>query len=220
MKSLALKPQRFKPCTICAILLFFSFFLWGCSQKNDSEQVHGFKCIMPDDVQLQTGDVVFRRGTGMASRVILKLDTASNYSHSGIVVNYNGKKMIAHAVADEPDFEGDVDRVKMDTPEVYFSDHYAQCGEVCRIQDDSIAHKAAEIAIRAYERKVLFDHQYDDTDTTEMYCAELVVYAYNRAGLDLVSAERHEVIVPKFYAKCIFPSDLLNSKYLKSIYKF
>ncbi len=205
---------------VCVFFLLISSLFLGCSHKSSSEKVSGFECIMPGDVKLQTGDVVFRRGTGMASRVILKLDTASIYSHSGIVVDYDGKKMIAHAVADEPDFEGDVDRVKIDPIEVYFSDHYAECAEVCRIEDDSIARKAADIAIQTYERKVLFDHEYDDTDTTKMYCAELVVYAYKRAGIELVSPERHEVSVNNFHAICIFPSDLLNSKYLKSIYKF
>ena len=204
-----------------SLLLLLTLFL-SCSQKSDSVQEgeDGFKCILPDDAHLQTGDVVFRRGTGMASKVILKLDTASIYSHSGIVVDYNGKKMVAHAVADEPDFEGDVDRVKIDPLEVYFSDHYAQCAEVFRTQDDSIARKAAEFAVQAFERKVLFDHQYDDSDTTKMYCAELVVYAYNRAGIDLVNPNRHEVSIQDFHANCIFPSDLLKSKYLKSIYKF
>lgn len=204
----------------CVLLLFFSILFFGCSKKSSSDQEIGFKCILPNDVQLRTGDVVFRRGTGMASKIILKLDTAGIYSHSGIVVNYKGKTMIAHAVSDEPDFEGDVDRVKIDPIEVYFSDHYAQCGEVCRMQDDSIACKAADFAIQAFERKVLFDHQYDDADTTKMYCAELVVSSYKKAGIELVSPERHEVSVQDFHAKCIFPSDLVNSKYLKSIYKF
>ena len=204
-------------------LLLLPLLLWSCggSTEESASPSNGFQCIMPQDVQLHSGDVVFRKGTGMASRVILKLDTAGIYSHSGIVVDSMGVKMIVHSVADEHDYEGDVDRVKMDTPEVYFSDFYAQIGEVCRFDDEAIAIKAAEIAMQAYKRRVLFDHDYDDSDTTKMYCSELVVYAYNRAGIDLVSPEtRHEIDLPVLQTRCIFPSDLCHSKYLKSIYKF
>ena len=87
--------------------------LWGCT---DTQPPH---CIMPDDCTLHTGDVVFRRGSGLTSRTVIALDEKGEYSHVGIVVDSAGVKMVVHAVPDEPDFEGDPDRVKMDTPEQF-----------------------------------------------------------------------------------------------------
>lgn len=53
---------------------------------------------MPDDCQLKTGDVVFRRGSGLTSHVVLAADVNGNYSHLGIVVDSAGIKMVVHAV--------------------------------------------------------------------------------------------------------------------------
>lgn len=188
--------------------------LWGCT---DTQPPH---CIMPDECTLHTGDVVFRRGSGLTSRTVIALDEKGEYSHVGIVVDSAGVKMVVHAVPDEPDFEGDPDRVKMDTPEQFFSSVYAQMGEVCRPADSLAAQKAAEAALEVYHRHVLFDHSYDDTDTTRMYCTELVMYAYHKAGVELVGAEKHYVDIPMLKVECRFPSDILASDYLQSIYKF
>ncbi len=175
------------------------------------------RCILPADCILQTGDVVFRRGSGVTSRTVIALDQKGEYSHVGIVVDSAGVKMVVHAVPGEPDFEGDPDRVKMDTPETFFSSFYAQLGEVCRPKDFLSAVRAAEEALKVYRRHTLFDHDYDDSDTTRMYCTELVVHAFRKAGVELVGEERHRVNVPILEVECMFPSDLLNSDYLESV---
>ena len=90
--------------------------LVGCSQSAPAE-----RSILPPDVVLQTGDVVFRLGGGAMSHAVAYIDRDGAYSHVGIVVDSAGKKMIVHAVPGEPDFDGDPDRVKMDTPERFFS---------------------------------------------------------------------------------------------------
>ena len=66
----------------------------------------------------------------------------------------------------------------------------------------------------------LFDHGYDDSDTTRMYCTELVVHAFRKAGVELVGTEKHYVDIPMLKVECLFPSDILSSDFLKSIYKF
>ena len=188
--------------------------LWGCKESKEAY------CIMPSNCELHTGDVVFRRGCGLTSQTVIKLDEKGQYSHVGIVVDSSGVKMIVHAVPDEPDFEGDIDRVKMDTPEQFFSSVYAQQGEVCRTSDSVAARQAADAAMEVYRRHTLFDHGYNDSDTTRMYCTELVVHAYHKAGVELVGTERQQVDLPFLKMECMFPSDILESDYLKSTYKF
>ena len=128
--------------------------------------------------------------------------------------------MVVHAVPGEPDFEGDPDRVKMDRPEHFFSSQYTSIGEVCRTPDTAAAQRAALAALAVYHRHTLFDHDYDDADTAKMYCTELIVHAYARAGLPLVGAERHEVRLPMLSADCIFPSDIRNSRQLETVITF
>ena len=168
-------------------LVFVCMLLAGCTSGEP------FRSILPEDVQLKTGDVVFRRGGGFTSRVVLAADAKGEYSHIGIVVDSAGTKMIVHAVPGEPDYEGDVDRVKMEAPGRFFSTQYTIIGEVCRPRDSLIAAKAAEVSLRQYRKRVLFDHDYDDGDSLRMYCTELVVYAFHKAGRDVVGKERHTV---------------------------
>lgn len=188
---------------------------WGsCNNRKQA------CCILPKSFSLQTGDVVFRRGGGFTSQVVVTADPHGNYSHVGIVVDSAGHKMIVHAVPGEPDFNGDVDRVKMDKPERFFSSMYATTGEVCRPKDKVVAVKAADFAFEQYHKHVLFDHDYDDHDTTKMYCTELVVYAFQNAGHDIIGKDRHSVNTPFLKAQCIFPSDIYLSPFLNSVIKF
>ena len=179
-----------------------------------------FHSILPDTIKLRTGDVVFRRGEGITSRVVLAADPQGNYSHIGIVVDSAGSPMIVHAVPGEADFEGDVDRVKMDKPEIFFSTDRASKGEVCRPADSTTARKAAETALRLYYKNVLFDDAFDDNDTTKMYCTELVAYAFRLAGINLTEGRRHTVDLPIISTECILPSDIHSSKYLRTIIMF
>lgn len=189
--------------------------LMGCTKSK------GYHSILPADVQLKAGDVVFRRGGGFTSQVVLAADAHGNYSHVGIVVDSAGVMMIVHAVPGEPDYEGDLDRVKMDRPEHFFSTEFTIMGEVCRPACPLAARRASEVAIAQYRRGTLFDHSYDDTDTTRMYCTELIAYAFRQAGQELVAdSARHEVSLPFLQAKCIFPSDIHSSPFLESIYMF
>lgn len=195
------------------ILLLLCLMLVGCASGD-------FHSILPEGVQLKTGDVVFRRGGGLTSRAVLMADAKGEYSHIGIVVDSAGQKMIVHAVPGEPDFEGDEDRVKMDRPEHFFSTEFTIIGEICRPKDSLIAARAAEVAIRQYRKGVLFDHDYDDRDSTKMYCTELIAYAFRQAGHEIIGSERHHVNLPIVRADCIFPSDIHSSDFLESILMF
>lgn len=66
-----------------------------------------------------------------------------------------------------------------------------------RLKGDTIIPlKAAEYAMQTYRRNTLFDHDYDDSDTTKMYCCELVEFAYAKAGMTLAGTERHDISLP------------------------
>jgi len=198
---------------ICLALLTAT--LISCNNKKDLT-------IFPAGCELKTGDIVFRRGGGISSHAVMMADRNGRYSHVGIVVDSAGKKMIVHAVPDEPDFEGDPDRVKMETPEKFFSPINANAGEVKRLKGDTIIPlKAAEYAMQTYRRNTLFDHDYDDSDTTKMYCCELVEFAYAKAGLTLAGTERHDISLPGMKKiRCMLPSDICNNKSLKKIIAF
>ena len=175
--------------------------------------------IMPANADLRSGDVVFRRGGGIASRAVMTADHHGKYSHVGIVVDSCGVMMIVHAVPQEHRSDAS-EFVKMESPEHFYSSHRAVIGEICRHSDSALAKRAAAVAVEVYRRKVMFDHDYDETDTTKMYCTELVEYAFTRAGASLADDRRHNVSLPFLHATCILPSDIYASSHLASVKTF
>ena len=200
----------------CLTAAVSGLWLTGCRGRQEGAS------ILPEGVALREGDIVFRRGGGLESHAVLMMDRGGNYSHVGIVVDTLGKLMICHAVPGEPDYEGDPDRVKLDDVEKFFSSVYASCGEVMRLRGDSLSPRlAARKALEAYRRGVLFDHAYDAEDTTKMYCTELVMYAYERSGIQPVQPKvPHEVEIPLLTASVFYPSDIAKSRLLSSMIQF
>lgn len=191
-----------------------------CLLSGVSCQQHQAGSILPKDVCLKPGDVVFRRGEGITSRIVLTADRQGNYSHAGIVVDSCGVKMIVHIVPDEDNCQGDSDRVKMERPEQFFAATYATIGEVCRSTDSVLAREASRVAKTVYRQRIMFDHEYDETDTTRMYCTELVEYVFSRAGHSLADDRRHTVNLPFLHTTCIMPSDIYGSRLLRSVKAF
>lgn len=196
--------------------------VWLClvSGLASCSQGQSLRCILPPDVAMRPGDVVFRQGGGFTSHVVRVADGGGAYSHTGIVVDSAGHLLVVHAVPGEPAYEGEPDCVKADAPEVFFNSMRANVGAVARSDDSTAAMQAARVAWQVYKRGTLFDHAYDDADTLQMYCTELVVHAYKAAGLSLVGTERHEVELPGLNTRCIFPSDVLKSSQLRVIRTF
>lgn len=197
------------------VVIFLAISFVSCDRTTP-------RTIFPAGCKLEVGDIVFRRGGGIGSHIVLMAEKDGMYSHVGIVVDSAGTRMIVHAVPGEPDYEGDPDRVKMETPEKFYISINANAGEVKRFSGDtSKAVKAAMYAMEIYHRGVLFDHDYDDSDTTKMYCCELVEHVYAKAGVSLAGSVRHEIELPGFpKIVCILPSDICNNSALTKIISF
>lgn len=200
------------------IIAIAAIILLSC--HHDRKDEYTGKSILPADTELKAGDIVFRCGTGMLSQVVLNADDGT-YSHVGIVVDSAGRKMVVHAVPDEPDFPGDPDRVKMEGIDRFYDTGRASTGAVKRHQDEAAASKAAHAAKEMYRRNILFDHDFDDSDSTELYCSELVERAYMKAGHDIAEGRRHQYQMPAITRNpIIMPSDIYESSQLKLIRVF
>lgn len=190
------------------ILISTISHLTGCREKPNYTLYKG--------QELRAGDIVLRCGSGLTSKAVQIADGGGCYSHVGIVVDSAGMKMIVHAVPDEHDDNEKEDKVKMDTPEVFFSSTKTSNGRILRYNDETKARKAAETALRIYYKGFLFDHNYDESDTTSMYCCELVEYAYKKAAsMSITDNARHNVNLPAFtFKNVILPSDFISSRHL------
>ena len=198
--------------------IIVAVLLWGCSSTPHNKT--GFLPTIPKET-LRSGDIVFRQGAGLTSRIVQKADKNGVYSHVGIVVlDKNGDCMVIHAVPDEPDYQGDVDRVKLEHIDDFFGNGKAICGAVMRVDVDSAkAARAATHALNIFQRNTLFDHQYDLSDPTQMYCTELVYFVYKKEGVTLADIE-NTLAIPIINKKCLLPGDLLEGNHLSMLTQF
>lgn len=198
--------------------------LCGCGACGGSKPVG---CIMPDTLmaRCREGDIVLRKGTGIASRVVCASPQSDDYSHCGIIAaDDDGRLLVVHAVPDEPDYEGDPDRVKAEPLLSFFSTIRASKGCLLRLSnaaDSTLAARAARVAMQVFSRPTLFNHDYDDRDTTRMYCSQLVDYAYLRAGVSLVGRRRHHFNIPGLSLDhVLLPADFMHSARTTTLAEF
>lgn len=194
---------------LCACLL-----LCGCRRSTSS-----LACDYHEvEARLEEGDLLFRCGTGLVGRMVTSMDREGEFSHVGIVVCHKGEWSVVHAVPHEPEFQGDFDRVKCE-PVADFLGRYAEVVYgIYRPQVEAEKrHLAARHALRQYEKRVPFDHDYNTEDTTRLYCTELAEYCYALVGLPLSQGRRTEVTFPSLAGSYIFPSDLTRSENLKRV---
>ena len=199
------------------ITLLFTLILAGCQGSPDKKT----RLLQLPQELFRDGDITFRRGTGITSRVVLAADREGTYSHTGILKKKDGQWYVIHAVPGEPDFKDDPDRVKMETVEVFFEERKAINGAIMRIAEDSAsAYRAAVQAERLYHAHVLFDHDYNLADTTRMYCTELIDFVYKKQGIDLPEGRISHVNIPGFKGDYLLPNDIAQSTRLCLIYYF
>ena len=173
-----------------------------------------------DSCRLQPGDLVLRRGTSLASKAVLMADSAAHYSHVGIAVRYHGGWAVVHAVPGERDDKGP-DTVKVEPLKAFFSSSRAEHGAVARVTANTQAQVlAANTALATAYRHCAFDHRYDLSDSTAVYCTELVIRCYAAAGINLAPHTLRHVAMPGYTGDYAFPSHLLAHPQVTVIMSF
>lgn len=197
---------------VSTFFVFVLIFLFACCRQKDDYQLF----VIPDTLELHTGDIAFRTGESMVSRSVTSVDTAGVYSHVGMVIWHDHQWCVLHAVPNERATKTEKDSVKMEPIGVFFRSDRAVEGCICRLPlapGDTLKlfNKGEEI----YSRKLLFDKSFDDQDTAAFYCSELVWFLYQQIGLDLTQGRRHRL---PFFPPLIFCSDLHSYSGLHEIY--
>lgn len=170
-----------------------------------------------DESLLQEGDIAFRGGVSVESYVVEIADNNGIYSHSGVVVKYNDEWKIVHAVPGEENETGGIQYLKMDDPEHFFAPDRACAGCFARYDTTpEVLKKVADEAIRWWKKKVLFDNDYLLSDTTKLYCSQLVQLSYESQGIDLAEGRCNKFPLAK--EKVIFPSDITKNKKVDRYY--
>lgn len=186
----------------------------GCTPDNKANGINW------EQLPLEEGDIVFRAGKSMASKIVIASDTKGYYSHAGIIIAEKGEFKVIHAVPGES-VPGEKDKVKEESLSSFFESDKAKSGCVMRYKLSTLEkQKVSGCAKRLFYKNTLFDHNYKLTDTTKIYCTELIWLAFKEAGIDISDNKRTYINFMKFKGDIIFPSDIFSNKKLKTIYTF
>ena len=171
--------------------------------------------------EFESGDVIFRRGLSLESRVIMALDGQFGYTHAGIIRKSGASVEVIHASFAE---EGQ-------TQEVIISEHIARflkpssskAAAIYRLEgpDKTLPLVALSEAERFLKARVSFDKDFDLTTADKIYCTELIWLSYKKAGVDLTAGRFDRI--PSFFGDekkdYILPSSLLNGSSLRKVWE-
>ena len=175
--------------------------------------------VMYDTTELRNGDLLFRNGIGIESRVVTGFSDGK-FSHIGIAYHNGTQWNVIHAVPGENE-KGEPEYLKCEPISDFYCKFRAKLGGSARVGcSDSIANIIAEKALHIVNRKVVFDNNYDINDTSELYCTELVRLVFLAQHIDLCEDRWHRIPIINTKAHVIFPEDIWNSPLIikKSIF--
>ena len=158
---------------------------------------------LSDSVAWLSGDLIFRTGTSLESRLVTEFG-GNRLTHVEILVHSPGGRLVVHAATGED--EGDTDSVKCEMVRSF------ACGDRCKSVhvacDTAVTQRAVRFALQQIVKP--FDADFDITDTTKYYCTELVWQAYRHQHVDLSHGRRHHIQLLGLKKTCILPADLLS----------
>lgn len=175
-------------------------------QIFSSGEIRDYNAILTD---LKNGDLIFRKGRSLESFAVCMAGKDKDFSHVGLVVLRTGIPFVVHAVPGESD--GVEDFIKLERVEAFLSTEKASAFAVYRPRfETSIRNRVSEIALQFYQSKCTFDNAYDMKTESELYCTELILKAYRKAGVELsgiypstvdLGFIRKQIILPAAFLK-------------------
>lgn len=186
------------------ILLSVLFLLAACGNQEKPAGI-----TLPLD-QIREGDLAFRCGSGVLSFSVTSLEGGGQYSHIGVLVRTPEGWMIAHAVPGEREFDGDFDRVKTETPEVFFSSARASRGCLMHtgLTDSCALSHLRASALQLARDSVRFDPLFNLDDSSKVYCTEFIWRLFLNEGVDLSEGRRSQISAVPTRKVFLLPVDL------------
>ena len=135
--------------------------------------------------QAQTGDLVFRTGNGLFSKLVLLGDPGAQYSHVGLLVHKNHQPYVVHAVSEEA-LHG-YSRVRIEHLRRFIAPENAGKIALARVHTSrKIREQAVRVALQYQKSALAYDLLFDLSSERALYCSELIWRAYKKQGLDLM----------------------------------
>ncbi len=139
------------------------------------------------------------------------------YSHVGLLVRTDGEWKVLHAVPGEEAESGGEQVIKCDPLNLFFRSDRAVSGCIMRYDtSEEVLSAVRSQAFRLFGKRVLFDHDYNRSDSSRMYCTEYVCYIFSLSGVDLAEDRWHRF--PMAQEKIVYPIDLVQNNKMKKVW--
>lgn len=129
--------------------------------------------------RLHEGDLVFRRGRDLMSRIVLSGESGSQFSHVGLLVWRDSVWSVLHALPDEGPTPGGV---LLEPLATFIAPDKAAAWAV--YTHPAVRASAESLHVDAYLGRP-FDAAFGWADASRLYCTELVVRAWAAMGVDV-----------------------------------
>lgn len=170
------------------------------------------------ETRAQSGDLLFRRQSTFLSNTVLRFDSGGTYSHVGLIRREGDDVWVIHTVpASGASFSGGV---QLDTLRSYLEGPETAAYALFRPSEAlrPAALRAADEALRFYERRIPFDTEFRIDSSDRLYCTELVWRAYLQSGVELLTdLPANLTAVPLSPSGILLPSALQLSPHLHLI---
>jgi len=162
------------------------------------------------------GDVVLVRGQSLESRLVLGAAPGSSYSHAGLIVRSRGEPAVVHIAPNSG--TGGEGTVEVTPISDFLLGRTYVAARLLRLEPDrpELASTAASLALRAFREQRSFDAAFDLRDDSQLYCTELVWWAFREAGVDLVDDDLTEL--PFVGHPVLLPDALDRSEKLRTLF--
>ncbi len=161
---------------------------------------------------LQEGDLLLRKGYGWVSdRIADALNEEYRVTHCGLILRQGyTEPHILHSVSNEK-----VNGICIEPLQAYIAESQKNSLVGLRIKQDSqkIPELVAE-AKRLYHKKVPFDMSFDDSDSSRLYCAELLALLFKNVYQQDLLPEKANILG----VKAIKMSNFFNPRYFQILF--
>lgn len=141
---------------------------------------------------LQTGDLVFVRGTSWQSQIVLLTDLSNQFSHLGLIWVHNDTISVIHATPNTYS-ASDVEGVVIEPLQIFLSPKLITKAAAFRYKDmtNKLASEIVTYAKQYASKQIAFDYRFNFSSDTKLYCTEFIWRIYHKAGVNLF--KRNEI---------------------------
>lgn len=207
---------------LCLTLISAAYAGWSIHRATDPTRVDPI--VLPDDLELMTGDIIVAGGVSLQSRMVMSLVEGNRYSHVGIIQATPQGLFVIHAAPKGAGDGGVGDKVARIPLSLFLAERGYVAVQIMRVKAQAaealqLAQDACDYASACVEKAVPFDSAFDIAEHEAMYCSELVYLAYRQAGLDWPDTIFRSVSTPLVDGPVILPNAFTQCDALETIWQ-